>query len=274
MRLRRMQEKAEIPFYNDAAGDPEREQSIVEHLSMVATLGGVWATPVSAWIDNPYDSVAQTDVYLHVKPMIQDGVVLQLGGSGKEAIKALLGGASQAYLVSPVPGEVRLATQLADHFGLASQFRALSGIGEDVPLPDGHLTAIISGGSLHHTNASVALVEARRLLTAGGRFGAWDPWHARLYNLGIALFGKREPGIECRPLNLHRVNQLSVIFPESEIRLHGALTRYPALALSKFGITPPLSRIHRMTLVDDRISRRVGMLRRNGSSVAVLAVKN
>ena len=274
MRVGRAPETAEIPFYDDAARGALRRNGLAGQLAAIARLAGPWATPIESWVDAPYDSAAQADTYAHVRPAVAHGAFVQLGGSGKDAIKALLGGASRSYLVTPVKGEAELARGLACDLGLADRFEALIGIGEDIPLESSSIDALLSAGSFHHTDIPQALIEIRRVLRAGGKFAAWDPWHARLYDIGVAVFGKREPGIECRPLNLARLAELPEIFPDSEIRLHGALTRYPLLAVSKFGLRPPQRWVHKMTLVDDRISARVAVLRRNGSSVAVLATKS
>jgi hypothetical protein len=273
MRVGRAPETAEIPFYDDAARDARRRAGLAGQLAAVADLRSPWATPLERWVDAPYDSAAQADTYRHVKAVIAGSTFVQLGGSGKDAIKALLGGASRSYLITPVEGEAELARGLAYDLGVANQFEALLGTGEDIPLGNGSVDALLSAGSFHHTDVPRALLEIRRVLRAGGKFAAWDPWHARLYDIGVALFGKREPGIECRPLNAARLSQLPEIFPVSEIRLHGALTRYPLLALSKFGLRASQPLVHKMTLLDDRIAARISVLRQNGSSVAVLATK-
>jgi SAM-dependent methyltransferase len=273
MRVGRAPETAEIPFYDDAARDARRRVGLASQLEAVADLRSPWATPLERWVDAPYDSAAQADTYRHVEAVIAGGTLVQLGGSGKDAIKALLGGASRSYLITPVEGEAELARRLAYDLGVADQFEALLGTGEEIPLGNGSVDALLSAGCFHHTDVPRALLEIRRVLRAGGKFAAWDPWHARLYDIGVALFGKREPGIECRPLNAARLSQLPEIFPVSEIRLHGALTRYPLLALSKFGLRASQPLVHKMTLLDDRIAARISVLRRNGSSVAVLATK-
>jgi SAM-dependent methyltransferase len=273
MRLGREPEKDEMLFYEQEALRDERQAGLRSRLTAVSRLQAPWANPVEPWLDNLYDSVPQAEVYGHLRVEVTGGDVLQLGGTGKEALKALLGGARRSYLVTPVPAEAHLTESLATEFGIGDRFTAIVGTGEEVPIPSDSIDAVISEGCMHHTDVPAALLEVRRVLRSGGRFGAWDPWHARLYDIGTSLFGKREPGIECRPLNLTRVATLVEVFPDSEIRLHGALTRYPVVALGKAGIRPSQATIHRMTLIDDRISARVPALRRNGSSVSVLATK-
>ena len=52
---------------------------------------------------------------------------------------------------------------------------------------------------------------------------------------------------------------------------HGALTRYPLLALAKAGVELSLPVVDRVTRVDDAVSSLVPGVRPMGSSVAVLA---
>lgn len=260
----------EREFYDAAADDPEREGDLVAQLADLRASAPGWLGSADVWLDNAYDSVAQLDVYDHLAPAIVDGHVVQLGGTGKEAFKALIAGAAKATLVSPFEGELEFATSVANRLGIGARFAAVLGSGEESNLPADGVDALISTGCLHHTDVPAALLEIRRVLKAGGRFGAWDPWHARLYTVGIRVLGKREPGVECRPLNPRRLATLTDVFPDSTVRLHGALTRYPLLALQKAGIEPAARTIHRIALLDDRVSAHAAWLRRNGSSISVV----
>jgi SAM-dependent methyltransferase len=263
---------ADLPFYNQEARSDQRKAMLRAQLHTFKSLPGQWATPLESWIDATYDSAAQAEGYEHVRPKLLGGDVMQLGGSGRDALKALLGGARRGYLVTPIKGEADLASDLAKEFGLEDRFEALLGTGEQIPLSGESVDAIVSGGCLHHTKVTEALLDVRRVLRPGGRFAAWDPWHARLYDLGISVFGKRE-AVMCHPLDPIRLADLIEVFPVSELRLHGALTRYPAIVLCKFGVHPSIRTLHKMTLLDDRVSNRIPALRRNGSSVAVLTTK-
>lgn len=256
----------EVDHYELRSNDQENEQTLRSHLASVVELpASSFAEPVEAWLDAPYDSVAQALCYRHVGAAVRrGGVVLQLGGSGSHAVKALLGGAGHAYLLTPVPGETAIATRLAEHFGVAEEF----------PVDIEPLDAIISGGCLHHVDVALALPQIRRSLVPGGTFAAWDPWRAPLYRIGTAVFGKRERNVKCRPLDPQRLSCFADVFPGHVVTTHGALLRYPMLAASKAGFEPQLSRLHRAALLEDRLATRWPRLARSGSSVAVRAVKS
>jgi SAM-dependent methyltransferase len=271
----RQVDPSELDYYASAASDEGHEAALTSFIERIANRPpGTFASPVEAWLDAPYDSVAQAECYAHVGPIVRaGGTVLQLGGSGSHAVKALLGGATEAYLVTPVEEEGTMGRRLAARFGVKSRLTTVVALAEDLPADLPTVDAVISGGCFHHTDVAPALRMIERVLSPGGRFAAWDPWRAPLYGIGVALLGQREPGVHCRPLNRERVRALSTVFPESEIRLHGALFRYPLIALSKAGIRPSLERLHRWAKLDDRLASRSKRLAGAGSSVAILATK-
>lgn len=224
------------------------------------------------WLDNLYDSVAQREVYEHLAPVIRGGgTVLQMGGTGKDALKALIGGASSAIHVTPVAQEAALTVRLAAELNVADRLSVLIGAGERLPVASCAVDAVVSERCLHHTSVPEALREARRVLRPGGRFAAADPWHARLHDVGRKYFDRQQPGLECVPLDEYRLADLATVFPNSQVRLHGAIVRYPVIALLRLGV--PLQRrfIERLTEWDDRFSAHFAVLRRNGSAAAVLA---
>jgi SAM-dependent methyltransferase len=267
--------EGEVDHYEQRSNDEENEQMLRSHLAQVVGLpASSFAAPVTAWLDAPYDSVAQSDCYEHIGAAVRrGGAVLQLGGSGSHAVKSLLGGARHAYLLTPVPGETAIAQRLAEHFDVADRLTTIVGVAEEFPQIE-PLDAIISGGCLHHVDVPVALPQIKAALVPGGRFAAWDPWRAFLYRVGVTVLGKRERNVQCRPLDSDRLSAFAEVFPGHEVRLHGALLRYPMLALSKAGVEPPLAKLHRIALLDDRLAQRSPRLARSGSSVAVLATKN
>lgn len=264
----------EIAHYDEVAGSEKKFTGICSAVTRVQSLQASWAVPLTSWLDSVHDCAAQADVYVHLSASVINGRVLQLGGTGQAALKALVGGAAKAYLLTPSAGEARLAEQVADTVGLSDRFTAVVGFAESLPFTDGAMTAIISEGCLHHTNTPAALRECSRVLQAGGRFGAWEPWKARLYEIGISIFGKRDPSVNCRPMDAMRIAQLPTIFPKwSEVRLHGAISRYPGIVWSRYVRPLTVSNSYRITVVDDHISKRFPAAARNGSSCAVLAVR-
>ncbi len=264
----------EIAHYDGVAALPLRHHELLSRVERVRDLQTSWAVPVISWLDTVPDCAAQADVYIHLSASIAGGRLVQIGGTGQAALKALAGGASGAVLVTPSRGEADLARQVAGELGFEDRFSAVIGFAESLPVDTQSVAAVISEGCLHHTRTAEALRESSRVLVPGGRFGSWDPWKARLYTLGISIFGKRDPEVNCRPLDSERLSELSTIFPGwSEVRLHGAISRYPGIVWTRYVKAPRVSTSYRITLLDDWISGRFPALARNGSSCAVLATK-
>lgn len=92
-----------------------------------------------------------------------------------------------------------------------------------------------------------------------------------LYNAGTKLLGKREANAYCRPLTPERVSSLFSSFPEASVIHHGAVLRYPLLALSKLGIQGSLDIVWKLIAFDDALCSKVPGLRETCSSVALIA---
>ena len=95
----------------------------------------------------------------------------------------MLGGAREAWLLTPVESEARYAQELARLTGVEIQCRV--GVAEDMPFKAAFFDAIYSGGCAHHFQTEKAFPEIARILVPGGRFSAEDPWRAPLYGWGI-----------------------------------------------------------------------------------------
>jgi uncharacterized protein YbaR (Trm112 family) len=225
--------------------------------------------PPDLWLHLRYESMALLDAYRHLAPL-QGKRVLQIGGIGLDAVKFLLGGAHEAWLVSPMVGELGFARTLARACGIEPQLQRVIGAAEELPFRDASFDAVFAGGSVHHTLTNVALPECARVLKPGGVFASVEPWRGPGYVLGTRLLGKREP-VACHPMNKGRVEPLFRSFASARVVHHGALTRYALIALWKLGITLPMSTVHKVTLVDDSLCSILPPLRRTGSSVALLA---
>jgi hypothetical protein len=264
----------EVAHYNEIAMSESKRRGTLAAVERVRELGTSWGVPLTAWLDAGPDCASQADVYVHLSAAISGGRVLQMGGSGQAALKTLVGGAAHAMLVTPCAGEAELAASLARELGFADRFESAVGFAEDLPVRAESMDAVVVEGCLHHTQTPDALREAARVLVRGGRFGAWEPWKAALYTLGIAVFGKRDPDVNCRPIDPTRVADLPTIFPNySEVKLHGALTRYPEILWARYRRQPKSTTSYRLTRADDRISKRISVLARNGSSCSILATK-
>ena len=84
------------------------------------------------------------------------------------------------------------------------------------------------------------------------------------------MFGKRERGVNCRPMELERVLPLFRAFDDARVTHHGTFTRYSLIALGKLGVRPRIQTIDRITRIDDNLASK-SMAEKYGSSVALLA---
>lgn len=228
--------------------------------------------PRELWISAHFDTEAEYDAYRHLAPLAGKRA-LQVGGSGIAAIAFLLAGASEATLLTPMLGELRLARALARHYEVADRLAVVGGVAEELPFPDGRFDVIYAGGCVHHMVTAVALPECARALADGGRFAAVEPWRAPGYRLGTSICGKRERDVHCRPLTADRTRPLYTAFSSARIVHHGTFTRYPLIALGKLGLRVATATAARIQRADDVVASRLPRARRAGSSVALLAAR-
>jgi hypothetical protein len=266
----------EMAFYEEVAaegaGAITESPSFKDLQRAASTTAESFPDDRSRWLDAVYDVWAQWDSYQHLRP-VEGHSTLQVGGMGTHAVKFLFAGAAESWLITPMLSEIRFARKMAEHFGVADRLHCVAGIAEQLPFADGSFARIYAPGCLHHTVTELSAPEIERVLATGGRFAAMEPWKAPLYDLGIKVFGKREVGVNCRPLNRERVSPIFETFDDARVVHHGALTRYGLLALQKMKLGLSLEQVWRITQVDDRITNLVPFVRKQGSSVAVLASK-
>ena len=271
----------EMAFYNQVA---EKQAGDIEHSEIAKTrapLIGIsdaeratFPQPAEKWLDAPYDAQAQMDGYLHIAP-IAGKRVLQVGGSGSHAVKLLVAGAAEAWLITPMHGETSVALALARLHGVEAGMRCVVGVAEQIPFADSTFDALFSGGCMHHTVTDVALPECARVLRPGGKFAAFEPWKAPLYSIGTRIFGKRETEVYCKPFTQARANPLFTTFSNAQMVHHGAFTRYPLLAMSKLGIRLQLPTIYGIVHADDVVTSKViPPLRKWGSSISLLGTRS
>ncbi|MFN2608056.1 MAG: class I SAM-dependent methyltransferase [Acidimicrobiales bacterium] len=265
----------EMAFYDEEA-DRETVEDAARRLIASMRPGGTRARPDKgeprlrrAWLDATFEPAAQWDAFRHLAPLSAKSVV-QLGGKGVQAVRFLLAGAAEAWIVSPMLGEVSFARRLARQVGVADRLRTVVAVAEELPFPDAGVDAVYAGSTAHHMVTELAFRECARVLRPGGRFAAIEPWKAPLYDIGISLFGKRE-NVRCRPMTAERAAPLADAFGTATIVHHGALTRYPLIALAKVGVPLGLPVVATVTRVDDAVCSLVPRLRRAGSSTALLA---
>lgn len=276
----------EMAHYNSVAAgaqDDVRQSHAFRNLSACRGLSrddqARFPYPAERWLEATYDVTAQETVFAHLAPVL-DQDVLQVGGTGIHAIRFLMAGAATATLVTPMSSEARFARRLAEELGVAERLSLALGIFEELPVPPASVDILFSGGSLHHTLTDLALFEAVRVLRSGGKIGCFDPWRAPFYRTGIRVFGKREPGVFCRPLDNERTRYLSKCFADAKLEKHGSLTRYLLLALQKSGLdftddgTAGYSRfVHGLMRWDNSVASLLPPLRKLASSVSICAHK-
>lgn len=227
--------------------------------------------PAYGWVDARHDSTAQYEAYAYLAPLTGKSY-LQLGGSGSHAVKALLAGARHAMLLTPMLGEARQGRALAEYFGVADRFHAVIAIGEELPFADETYDAIYSGGCVHHMRTEYAFKELQRVLAPGGRFSSVDPWKTLLHAFGTKVFGKREGGVFCRPIDVARIAPIS-IFEKSLVKRHGPFLRYVFIVAEKYGIRLPVSTMLKIGTPDDGFGKLFGILDKYGSSIVFGAEK-
>ncbi|MHB1034495.1 MAG: methyltransferase domain-containing protein [Pirellulales bacterium] len=278
----------EMAHYNAVA---EKEAACIERSESMAALRPAiglgdadrrsFPDPCRIWIDGIFDGPAQYDAFKHLSP-IEGKRVLQVGGKGIHAIQFLLAGAAEAWLIAPMLGEIQCALALARRFEVENRFFCAVGIGEELPFAPKTFDAVFTKGCAHHMVPELAFPEFHRVLMPGGRFAAVEPWRAPWYGLGTRLLGKREEPllgkrgttVFCRPLTRESVRPLLQTFPQSRIIHHGALTRYPLLALYKMKLPISGSAVRLLNSIDDAISSCIPGLRQTGSGVALLAERD
>jgi uncharacterized protein YbaR (Trm112 family) len=241
-------------------------------LRLAANARGNFPEPKENWVDCVPDCKAQYEAYSYLSP-VAGKRVFQLGGKGIHAVKSLLAGAAEAWVLTPMLGEIYCSIALAEEAGVRDRLRCVVGVAEEIPLVDNMFDAIYSGGCVHHMTTEVALPEIARVLKPGGKFACTDPWRAPLYAIGTKILGKREVNVYCRPLTPARVAPLFSSFRTAKKTQYGTLTRYPAIALSKFGINVPFAAMWQLYRVDDTLCSFIPGMRGFGSSVALFATK-
>ena len=228
--------------------------------------------PKETWIDCVPDCKAQYEASCYLGDL-KGKRMLQLGGKGLHAVKFLLAGAAEAWVLTPMLGEVHCSIALAQKVGVLDRLRCAVGVAEEIPFQDNMFDAVYSGGCVHHMTTELAMPEIARVLKPGGKFSSMDPWRAPFYAIGTKILGKREVNVYCRPLTRARVAPLFTSFSHAEKRQYGTLTRYGAIALSKFGINLPFSIMWQLYRVDDAVCSCIPGMRNLGSGVALFGTK-
>ena len=228
--------------------------------------------PKEAWLDCVPDCKAQYESYRYLLP-VKGKRLLQLGGKGIHAVKLLLAGCAEAWVVTPMLGEIYCSIALAKEAGVLDRLRCVVGVAEEIPIANNTFDGVYSAGCVHHMTTELAFPEIVRVLKPGGRFSSFDPWRAPFYAIGTKMLGKREVDVFCRPLTKQRVSPLFSSFEAAKKAQYGTLTRYSALALGKFGFGIPFRVMWQLYRFDDGLCSFIPGLRSYGSSVALFGTK-
>lgn len=266
----------EMGFYNSVATGMTSDLENSPHVQEAQRALGGAQFPSLPWLEALYELPAQAEAYEFLSP-IEGMTMLQVGGKGVQAVKFLLAGAKESWVLTPMLGEALHSRELADACGVGDRLRAVVGIAEEIPCPDASFDRVYSGGCIHHTTTDQALPEIKRVLTGDGRFAAVEPWRAPLYRLGTKVFGKREQavlgkrekGILCRPMDDSRVAPLARTFDRASVSHHGTFTRYGLIALRKLGVRPKPETVDRIMRADDRLADKLSA-REFGSCVVLM----
>jgi len=239
---------------------------LVEHVS-------TFPFPGHIWLDAAHDALGQLDCFLHLGN-IRGRTVAQLGGKGLHAVKFLIAGAKEAWVISPMIGECLYAIALARRYSVEHKLRCVVAVGEQLPFSDDSLDAVFSGGCLHHMVVSRVATELNRVLAPGGKFCAYDPWKTFLHGLGTRILGKREEGVYCKPLNAERLRPLCETFKKIEIKQHGPIIRYLTIAACKvLKRQLPIQYGYPIGRFEDALFGQFRFFRKRGGSAAVLVTK-
>jgi SAM-dependent methyltransferase len=227
--------------------------------------------PWPQFVGNRTEITAMYAAFAHLSPL-RGATVVQLGGNGLHGLTLLAAGADRLIAVSPILAELRICGAVAKEVGLDSRVALVAGLGEELPIADGSVDAMFSPASVHHLHTTLAFPEIRRVLANGGRFSSVDVYRSPLYRLGIAMFGKKEKGASCQPLDSVRLEPAQA-FEQLELGWYGSSIRYVTSVLARLGRMPTKERLYRLTVLEDRLARRLPLVRRFASVVVILGTR-
>jgi SAM-dependent methyltransferase len=194
--------------------------------------------------------------------------VLQLGGSGGQAVRFAIAGSHPAFAIDPSLEMLELAAERAQAYGVQNSVSVVQAIAEDMPFPDNFFDIVYAGFVLHHTILEKSAPEIYRVLKPGGRFCFVEPFEGnslfRLFRVIVPYPGKdkRTSTYEypTRPKDLHL---LATVFDGHDYLYFGifmALTEYLVRLIG----SPTLGRRlnNMLQTADYLITKRVRILKR------------
>ena len=273
--------RKEITAYNDIARrnlhiEPDRILNTLIGSSLLARFRTGrpvegFPDPPSVWIDSRSSPESQLEAYRWLSP-IKGTSFLQLGGSGSHGIKAIVGGASRSWLVTPMLEEGVLANRMAAQIGVSRHLHVVLAMGEHLPFPDASIDRIYGGGTLHHMELNQGLREIARVLKPGGRAAFVDPNLNFIYRILESTRIRnlaREPGAQCYPLRVSEVIESATDFDKVRCVLSGGLVRYGIVGATRvLKLRIPVTLSLAVQSAETRALRKV----RLGSLLGALAV--
>ena len=248
----KIDKQTELIFYDkNSANILDRDDSPIEFLRKMQESRVDYSSVGVFGIDSYFESTVQLAALKIISKNYSKGVFVQVGGNGTQALKHLILGGPQSILITPSIGEAIVANIGAAQLNLVDRFTCVLGIGESLPIKDDSVDVIYYGGSLHHTNYSLAINEANRVTNGNGIFLALEAIETLGYRTGVRLFKKREPEVPCVILTKNDLSNIRASYPDSNFIFGGFVLRYFFIGLLKLKIKIPNSIIIKAQIAID-----------------------
>lgn len=233
--------------------------------------------PADIWLDAKGCVLAQEHAYRYLNP-IQSSRVLQIGGHGSHLIKFLMASADEAWLLSPMLGELKRAKLLAQKFGVENRLVAIQGIAEEVPIQEDFFDRIYSGGCLHHTQIEMVGPEIKRILKPGGKASFVDPIMTLPYKMFVRPFYSRGIGrvdeAHCTPISPHKMVQFTQHFSKGQSLPSRTFVHFPLIMATRYlKLNLSISTIRFLEQVDHFIASIVPFVRKRFAPIAAICVQ-
>lgn len=194
--------------------------------------------------------------------------VLQVGGSGAQAVKFALAGSYPVWLIDPSRETLRLAVKRARVYGVGNSICAIQAIAEEMPFPDNFFDIIFSAYVLHHTILEKSAPEIYRVLKPGGTLCFIEPFEGnslfKLFRMILPYHGKEKRTSTYEyPFRWKDLRLLSNVFDRNDYLYFGvfmALTEYLVRLAGKPKGGYTLTKI--LQSVDYSITKRLKFSRR------------
>jgi len=195
-------------------------------------------------------------------------MVLELGGSGGQAVKFAIAGSYPVLVIDPSLEMLKLAAKRAKAYGVERSIYAVQAIAEEMPFRENLFDIVHAGFVLHHTILERSAPEIYRVLRPGGTLCFMEPFEGNSFSKLLRMI-LPYPGKDKRtskyeyPLRCQDLHLLANAFDSTELSYFGvfmALTEYLARLVGKPALGRALDRM--CQTIDYSITKRVQILRR------------